>query len=138
MPLDKIPDSEDFIQTHKSVILHIKGKPVACIVEEKNANYTRYEKLRSSPYVRASLIGFLNKHENLGLLVGCKLKIQQDNDEKFEFTIYPDEKFIDAVIIYETIFIISEKLDVLFSMKILTDQFVKTKAEFEKFKKMLE
>ena len=138
MPLDKMPDSEDFVQTHKSVILHIKGKPVACIVDEENSNCPRYEMLRSSKSVKASLIGFLNKHDSLGLLMGCKLIIQHDYEEKFEFTTYPDEEFIDAVIINETIFIISKKLDVLFSMKILTDQFVKTKTEFEKFKKMLE
>ena len=133
-----MPDSENFVRTHKSVVLHIKGKPVACIVEENKVHYIDYETLRSSNSVKASLIGFLNKHDDLGLLMGCKLKIQYDNDKIIEFTSYPNDEFIDAIILNETIFIISEKLDVLFSMKILTDQFVKTKTEFEKFKKLLE
>ena len=33
MPLDKMPDSEEFVPTHKSTILHTKGKPVACIFD---------------------------------------------------------------------------------------------------------
>ena len=133
-----MPDSENFVQTHKSIVLHIKGKPVACIVEEDKSHYIDYENLRSSNSVRASLIGFLNKHDDLGLLMGCKIKIQYDTDKIIEFTSYPNDEFIDAIILHETIFIISEKLDVLFSMKILTDQFVKTKIDFEKFKKLLE
>ena len=45
---------------------------------------------------------------------------------------------MDAVILHESIFIISEKLENLFALKgINTDQFVKTKFEFEKFKNIL-
>ena len=137
MPLDKMPDSEKFVQTHKSAVLHIKEEPVACIIEENKNYFSYYENLRLSDSVKVSLIGFLNKHDDLGLLMGYKLKIQQDDYKIIEFTSYPNEEFIDAVILNETVFIISKKLDVLFSMKILTDQFVKTKIEFEKFKKLL-
>ena len=68
------------------------------------------------------MIGFLNKHDDLGLLMGCKLKIQFEDNKIFEFTSYPNDEFIDAIILHETIFIISEKLDVLFSMKIYDHQ----------------
>jgi hypothetical protein len=69
--------------------------------------------------------------------MGFKLKIQTDT-EYFEYTVYPDEEFIDAVILNETIHIINDSMDNLFSLrKIITDQFVKTRSEYDKFKKML-
>ena len=52
--------------------------------------------------------------------------------------LYPDEEFIDTVIFDETIHIINDSMKNLFSLrKINTDQFVKTRSEFEKFKKMM-
>ena len=69
--------------------------------------------------------------------MGFKLKIQT-NDDFFEYTVYPSEEFIDTVIFNESIFIINEKFDQLFHLKkIITDQFVKTRVEFEKFQKTL-
>ena len=59
------------------------------------------------------MIGFLNKDEELGLFMGFKLKIQT-NDEFFEYTVYPNDEFIDTVIFNEAIFIINDKLENLF------------------------
>ena len=82
-------------------------------------------------------MGFLNKDEELGLFMGFKLKIQTDNDN-FEYTVYPNDEFIDAVIFTESVAIINKKLENLFLLqKIMTDQFVKTRSEFEKFQNML-
>ena len=67
--------------------------------------------------------------------MGCKLKIQI-NSELFEYTVYPSINFIDSIIFNETIYIIDDNMNKIFSCKILTDQFVKTKSEFEKFKKL--
>ena len=136
MPLDKISDPEDFVLTHDSIILHIKGKPVACIIDDAK-NESRYTSLLHDPSLKASLIGFLNKHDDLGLLMGFKLKIQTDT-EFFEYTVYPNEEFIDTVIFDESIFIVNNDLENIFSLRrIVTDQFVKTKSEFEKFKKIM-
>ena len=135
MPLDKMPDPDEFLLTHHSKVLHAKGNPVACIID--NENNFRYALLSDDSSLKASLIGFLNKHDDLGLLMGFKLKIKTDT-EFFEYTVYPDEEFIDAVILNETIHIINNSMDNLFSLrKIVTDQFVKTKSEFDKFKKMI-
>ena len=137
MPLDKMPDPENFELTHNSTILHVKGKPVACIVVENDEKETKYASLSNDPTLKASLTGFLNKHDDLGLMMGFKLKIQTDT-EFLEYTAYPNDEFIDTVIFDESIFIINDKLENLFSLrKIVTDQFVKTKSEFEKFKKMM-
>jgi hypothetical protein len=69
--------------------------------------------------------------------MGFKLKIQTD-DDFLEYTVYPNDELIDTIIFEESIFIINEKLENLFSIqKIMTDQFVKTKSEFEKFQKMI-
>ena len=137
MPLDKMPNSEEFIPTHKSVILHTNGAPVACIIDNEIQNKSRYELLANDTSLRASLIGFLNKDEDLGLFMGFKLKIQT-NDDFFEYTVYPNEEFIDTVIFEESISLINENLENLFSLqKIMTDQFVKTRSEFEKFQKMI-
>ena len=137
MPLDKMPNSEEFISTHKSVILHTNGTPVACIIDNEIQNKSRYELLPNDTSLRASLIGFLNKDEDLGLFMGFKLKIQTD-DDFFEYTVYPNEEFIDTVIFEESISLINENLENLFSLqKIMTDQFVKTRSEFEKFQKMI-
>lgn len=135
MPLDKMPEPDEFVLTHNSKVLHTHGNPVACIID--NQNDSRYASLPNDPSLKASLIGFLNKHDDLGLLMGFKLKMQIDT-ESFEFTVYPDEEFIDTVIFDETIHIINNSMENLFSLrKINTDQFVKTRSEFEKFKKMM-
>lgn len=132
-----MPDSEEFVPTHKSVVLHNHGTPVACIIDENTENQSRYESLQKNHSLRASLVGFLNKDEELGLFMGFKLKIQTDNDN-FEYTVYPNDEFIDAVIFTESVAIINKKLENLFLLqKIMTDQFVKTRSEFEKFQNML-
>lgn len=137
MPLDKMPNSDEFIPTHKSTILHTKGEPVACIVDHDSQNESRYNSILNDSSIQVSLIGFLNKHEDLGLLIGFKLKIKTDT-EFFEYTVYPDSEFIDTVIFNESIFIINEKLENLYFLKkINMDQFVKTKTEFDKFQKMI-
>ena len=59
MPLDKMPDSEEFMATHKSVILHVKGTPVACIIDENSENILRYDAIKNDASLRASLVGFL-------------------------------------------------------------------------------
>ena len=136
MPLDKISDPGEYVLTHKSTILHIKGNPAACIIDE-NPDKARYSSMVDDSSLKASLIGFLNKHENLGLLMGFKLKIQTDS-EFFEYTVYPDDKFTDTVIFNESIFIINPKMENLFLLRmIVTDQFVKTKTEFDKLQKMM-
>ena len=135
MPLDKMPEPDEFVLTHNFKVLHTKGNPVACIIN--NQNDSKYASLPNDPSLKASLIGFLNKHNDLGLLMGFKLKIQT-NTESFEYVVYPDEGFIDTVIFDETIHIINDSMENLFSLrKINTDQFVKTRSEFEKFKKMI-
>jgi hypothetical protein len=136
MPLDKMPNSEEFIPTHKSTILHVNGTPIACIIDNDLENKSRYDAIEKSS-LRASLVGFLNKDEALGLFMGFKLKIQTD-DDFFEYTVYPNEQFIDTIIFEESIIIINKKLETLFSIqKIMTDQFVKTRSEFEKFQKII-
>lgn len=136
MPLDKIQDVEKYIQTHKSLILHIKGNPVACVVEEISENKSKYSLLEKKSEIKASLSGFLNKHEEIGLLMGFKLRMQVSN-QIFEYTSYPTDEFIDTVIFNEKIFLIDEQMNQIISFKILTDQFVKTKSELDKFKKVL-
>ncbi|MDH3311783.1 MAG: hypothetical protein OEM28_01385 [Nitrosopumilus sp.] len=137
MPLDKMPDIEQYIPSHKSVVLHVKGKPVACIIDNDLNNESRFQTISKNDTLKASLIGFLNKHDDLGFLMGFKLKIQTDSDF-FEYTVYPNEEFIETVIFDESIFIINDKLESLFSLrKIVTDQFIKTKTEFDKFQKQI-
>ena len=136
MPLDKIESTEDYAPTHQSVVLHSNGNPIACILDWTQSNHERYEKI-SKTNLKASITGFLNKDDELGLLFGFKLKMKT-NDEFFEFTVYPNEEFIDTVIFDESICIIDEKLNTLFYLKnVVTDQFVKSKTEFDKFKKIL-
>lgn len=138
MPLDKMSDSNEYIPTHKSIILHRNKLPTACIVDPSADNQTRLlEVSKNHLNVKASLIGFLNKHEDLGLLMGFQLKIQSDTTP-FEYTVYPCNEFIDIVILDEEIVIINEELEPIFFLgKIMTDQFVKTKSEFDKFKKLI-
>ncbi len=131
-----MPDSEEFVLTHNSAVLHTQGKPVACIID-KNGLESRYGSLINDSSLKAGLTGFLNKHDDLGLLMGFKLQIQT-NLESFAYTVYPNEEFIDTVIFNESVSIINEKMENLFTLKkIVTDQFVKTRSEFNKFNKML-
>jgi hypothetical protein len=132
MPLDKMSNTEDYAPTNKSVILHLQGKPVACVIDNEN----NYDDVNDNPSLRASLTGFLNKDEELGLFMGFQLKIKTD-EQFFQFTVYPNDEFIETVIFDERIFLINEKMEPLFSLKINTDQFVKTKSEFDKFRQMI-
>ena len=136
MPLDKIEDTEEYAKTHESLILHIKNNPVGCIIEKNNENKSKFSLIKKKSDVKASIRGFLNKHEEAGLLMGFKFKIQI-NDETLEYTVYPNDEFIDAVILNEMIFVIDNQMKQIFSCKILTDQFVKTKSELDKFQKIL-
>ncbi len=138
MPLDKMDDPEEFVPTHKSVVLHSSGWPVACIIDKDMGNASDLLSIHNDrKNLKASLIGFLNRHDDAGLLMGFKLKIQ-NNDRFFEYTVYPSAEFIDAVILGESICIIGENMENLFLLdKIVTDQFVKTKSEFEKFKELM-
>ena len=135
MPLDKIKEIKEYAETHKSSVLHIQKNPVACIIANNSKNRLKFESLENQSEIKASLRGFLNKHEEIGLVMGCKFKIQI-NQELLEYTLYPSTEFIESVIFNEVIFIIDNKMNQIFSCKILTDQFVKTKSEFEKFKKL--
>ena len=136
MPLDKIEDTEEYAKTHESLILHIKNNPVGCIIEKNNENKSKFSLIKKKSDVKASIRGFLNKHEDAGLLMGFKFKIQINN-EILEYTVYPNDEFIDAIILNEMIFVIDNKMKQIFSCKILTDQFVKTKSELDKFQKIL-
>ena len=136
MPLDKIENTEEYVKTHESLVLHIKNNPVGCIIEENNENKSKYSSIEKKSEVKASIRGFLNKHEDVGLLMGFKFKIQINN-EILEYTSYPNEEFIDAIILNEMIFVIDNKMKQVFSCKISTDQFVKTKSELNKFQKIL-
>ena len=136
MPLDKIENIEEYVKTHESLVLHIKNNPVGCIIEENNENKSKYSLVEKKSEIKASIRGFLNKHEDAGLLMGFKFKIQINN-EILEYTSYPNEEFIDAIILNEMIFVIDNKMKQIFSCKISTDQFVKTKSELNKFQKIL-
>jgi hypothetical protein len=136
MPIDKIENIEEYVKTHESLVLHIKNNPVGCIIEENNENKSKYLLIEKKSEVKASIRGFLNKHEDVGLLMGFKFKIQI-NSEILEYTSYPNEEFIDAIILNEMIFVIDDKMKQMFSCKISTDQFVKTKSELNKFQKIL-
>jgi len=136
MPLDKIENVEEYVKTHESLVLHIKNNPVGCIIEENNENKSKYSLVEKKSEVKASIRGFLNKHEDAGLLMGFKFKIQINN-EILEYTSYPNEEFIEAIILNEMIFVIDNKMKQMFSCKISTDQFVKTKSELNKFQKIL-
>jgi len=129
-----MPDSEEFIPTHKSIVLHKNGEPVACIVDDLDPSL--YKSLENNSSLQAALTGFLNKDEEFGLLFGFQLKIKTD-DVLLLFTVYPNDEFIDAVIFNERIYIINEKLEPIFTLKVTTDQFVMTKSEFNKFKKTM-
>ena len=136
MPLDKIENIEEYIQTHKSLVLHIKNNPVGCIIEKDKKNETYYLSIGKKSDIKASIRGFLNKHEETGLSMGFKFKIQVDN-KILEYTSYPNDEFIDSIILNEMIFIIDNKMKHIFSCRILTDQFVKTKSELDKFQRIL-
>ncbi len=68
--------------------------------------------------------------------MGFKLKIHI-NVETLEYIVYPNDEYIDAVILNEITFVIDNQMRQIFSCKILTDQFVKTKSELDKFQKIL-
>ena len=136
MPLDKIENIEEYVKTHESLVLHIKNNPVGCIIEENEKKISKYLQIEKKSEMKASIRGFLNKHEDAGLLMGFKFKIQINN-EILEYTSYPNEEFIDAIILNEMIFVIDNKMKQVFSCKISTDQFVKTKSELNKFQKIL-
>ena len=115
------------------MLLIAGNKLLALWLQKKLLKYSSIKKISD---VKASIRGFLNKHEDAGLVMGFKFKIQINN-EILEYTVYPNDEFIDAIILNEMIFVIDNKMKQIFSCKILTDQFVKTKSELDKFQKIL-
>lgn len=139
MPLDKMSDSGQYAPTHHSRILHVDGHPIACIVDQSPENATSLLDISENPgKLRVSLIGFLNKHDELGLLMGLKLKVQYGTI-LLDYTTYPSCEFTDLVILDERVVIISgsDCKPLLPIERIMTDQFVKTKSEFDKFTKLM-
>ena len=130
-----MPNPEEFVPTHKSKVLHIQKNPISCIIDT-NSDSSDFESLLDNPNVKAKLVGFLNKDEEYGLLFGFKLIITSE-EKSFEYTVYPNAELIDTLIFNEIICIINSKMEQLFSLKINTDQFVKTKSEFDKFQNIL-
>ena len=55
MPLDKIKDVEEYAETHKSSVLHIKNNPVACILEKNSKNILKFQSIEKSFEIKASL-----------------------------------------------------------------------------------
>lgn len=135
VPLDKMSNPEEFVPTHKSIVLHIRENPVSCIIDT-SVDSSDFKSLMDNPDVKAKLIGFLNKDEKCGLFFGFKLIITSDTNS-FEYTVYPNTELIDTLIFNEVICIINSKMEQLFSLKINTDQFVKTKFEFDKFQDIM-
>lgn len=135
VPLDKMPNPEGFAPTHRSVVLHIRDNPVSCIVD-RLSDSSDFDSLLGNPDVSFKLVGFMNKDEEFGLLLGFKLVIQSAKSS-FEYVIYPDDTLVDALIFNGIICIVDSEMKQLFSVKVNTDQFVKTKSEFDKFQNVL-
>ncbi len=135
VPLDKMPNPEEFVPTHKSTVLHIQERPVSCIIDT-DSDSSDFEPLLDNPSVKAKLVGFLNRDDEFGLLFGFKLIISSE-EKSFKYAVYPNDQLIDTLIFNEIICIIDSEMRQLFSLKINTDQFVKTKSEFDKFQDIL-
>ena len=129
MPLDKMTNVEDYQKTHESIILHIKGMPACCILDDDF--FGDNKKIH-----HVTLRGFLNKDEKNGLLFGFTLNILIDK-QNLKYVIYPNDEFIESLIFTEKIFIISKNFEIKLSFLVHTDQFVKTKYEFNKFQEMM-
>ena len=56
-----MPDSEQFVPTHRSIVLHQNGNPAACILDKTDQNSVKYSLLANDTSLKASLTGFLNK-----------------------------------------------------------------------------
>ena len=86
MPLDKMTNVEDYQKTHESIILHIKGMPACCILDDDF--FGDNKKIH-----HVTLRGFLNKDEKNGLLFGFTLNILIDK-QNLKYVIYPNDEFI--------------------------------------------
>lgn len=131
MPLDKAADAAAFEPTHAHRTLHMRGRPVPCIVEP-DAAAADYAAMAKDRALGARAQGFLNKDEELGLLFGLRLSVRSGG-ELLDYVVYPDEAFSDALMLHDTVCIINTRMEQLLSLRVQTDQFVKARSEFAKF-----
>ena len=98
MPIEQRKASSDPIDvTHQCKVLHVKGHPIACIIDEEPQNKQRYDSFSDNPNLQARLNPMVSESKDHGWIMILNLSVKS-LDDKMDFTIFPDDEFIEVLI----------------------------------------
>lgn len=98
MPIKGMPSNVDHVNiSHQCKIYHISGYPLACIVEENMLNKQRYDSFSDNPTLEARVIPKVVETKDHGWSMIIELSVRSSTDQ-MDFTIFPDDEFIEVLI----------------------------------------
>lgn len=98
MPIKEVPNNIDHVNiSHQCKIYHISGHPIACIVEENMQNKQRYDSFSDNPTLQARVIPKVVETKDHGWGMIIELNVKSSTDQ-MDFTIFPDDEFIEVLI----------------------------------------
>lgn len=107
------PDGIDI--THQAKVFHVKGEPISCIIDQNPLNKSRYDSFNENPDLMGSLNPIVVESEDYGFVIIIQLKIKS-LDDFFEYTVLPDDEFIDVLIKTGQIVFVDNQLKAVFTI----------------------
>ncbi|MGI0022652.1 MAG: hypothetical protein ACRD9Q_07310 [Nitrososphaeraceae archaeon] len=97
MPIEKRKADTNPYISHNCKIFHIQGHPIACIIDDNIQNKQRYDSFSDNPNLEANLNPTVGKSNDYGWVMILNLSVRS-LDDKMDFTILPDDEFIEVLI----------------------------------------
>ena len=108
MPIEeRIASSDSSDITHECKVFHIDGHPVACIIDKNQQNKHRYELFSENSDLGENLTPTVGESTELGWIMILNISIRT-LDDKMDFTILPDDEFIEVLINNSEIIIVDD------------------------------
>ena len=98
MPIKETPANSDHADiTHPCKVYHISGHPIACIIDDNPQNKQRYDSFSENPTLQARLVPMVVETKEYGWAMILNLSVKSSSDI-MDFTIFPDDEFIEVLI----------------------------------------
>ena len=94
---ERAANSDHVDITHQCKVYHLGGHPIACIIEDNPQNKQRYDSFSDNPSLQERLDPMIVESKDYGWAMILKLSVQSSSD-KMDFTIFPDDEFIEVLI----------------------------------------
>ena len=117
MPIEKRKANTNPIKiSHKCKIVRIQGgHPIACIIDDNLQNKQRYDSFSDNPNLEVNLNPTVGESNDYGWVMILNMSVRS-LDDKMDFTILPDDEFIEVLINNAEINFANSSSRVFFSM----------------------